>query len=138
MFRIREDEREADQTIKTDESERKIPLHPAVIAEGFMDYLAGMREFHDGDGPLFPSVPLDRDGRRNSNASDIVRKWLRQRITERRLTFHSWRHTVKTILVNKGVPMPRADYIAAMPATAARSAIAISTTRSPNWSKPSC
>jgi hypothetical protein len=35
---IRLDYRGEDGSLKTEGSERKVPLHPAIIAEGFLDY----------------------------------------------------------------------------------------------------
>jgi len=61
---------------------------------------------------LFPSIPVDRDGRRNKYASNSMGKWLREvvGITDERKSFHSWRHDVKTRL-NPKVPEKTHDYI---------------------------
>ena len=36
-----------------------------MIGEGFLDYVADMRRDY-GDGPLFPMLKPDRDGRRGT------------------------------------------------------------------------
>jgi integrase len=103
---LRADTRDENQTLKTEESERRVPLHPAILRWGFMDYVKSV-----GTGPLFPSVPLDRDGRRNHYASNTVGKWFRLLISDQRKSFHSWRHDVKTRLHNANVPEKTHDYI---------------------------
>ena len=50
-FDIRLDNREGDESLKNEGSERKEPLHPALIAEGFLDYVHSLAK----DGPLFPA-----------------------------------------------------------------------------------
>lgn len=38
------------QSIKTKSSKRRVPIHDAVIALGFMDFLNAMRAYHSGEG----------------------------------------------------------------------------------------
>jgi integrase len=98
VFRIGVEHRET--SVKTETSLRDVPIHSAVIREGFLDYISGMKS-----GPLFPMITPDRHGKRSDNASAIVNPWMRSiGITEPRKTFHSHRHTVKTLLRGKLVP----------------------------------
>src|ERR1700730_4064104 len=46
---IRLDNRGEDGSLNTEGSERKVPLHPAIIAEGFLDYVRSLPK----NGPLF-------------------------------------------------------------------------------------
>jgi integrase len=65
VLAIRLDYRDADASLKTEGSDRKIPLHPALIDEGFMGYVAELPK----DGLLFPDIPPDRFGRRAGTAT---------------------------------------------------------------------
>ena len=58
---IRTDYREEGQEIKNEMSIRRFPLHPQVIAEGFIDYARSLPA-----GPLFPAYPLGQDNRRGT------------------------------------------------------------------------
>jgi integrase len=91
VLAIRLDYRDADASLKTEASDRKIPLHPALIEEGFMEYAAGLPK----DGLLFPDIPPDRFGRRAGTATKWIGKWVRGTvgITDRRFDpNHAWRH----------------------------------------------
>jgi hypothetical protein len=72
VMAIREDNREPGQTVKTDTSVRKVPLHSAVLDAGFVAYVKSLPR-----GPLFPHIPLDSKGKRAHNASREVNIWLR-------------------------------------------------------------
>jgi integrase len=105
VFRIGVEHRET--SIKTETSLRDVPIHSAVIREGFLDYVGAL-----GSGPLFPMITPDRHGKRSDNASAIVNPWMRSiGITDRRKTFHSHRHTVKTLLRGQRVPEDVNDHI---------------------------
>lgn len=86
---------------RTQGSERKVPLHPAVVREGFIDYVEGLPK----DGPLFPDLKPDRFGRRAGTATKKIGAWLRhlQKETgvvlvdkEKYVPNHSWRHRFKS------------------------------------------
>jgi site-specific recombinase XerC len=83
------------ETIKNDESIRKVPLHRAVLDAGFLKYVSDLP-----DGPLFPQLDADRDGRRRADASRKLGVWLRETagITDRRKVNHSHRHSVETLM----------------------------------------
>lgn len=97
VFHIRLMNRPPAQRLKTSFSARPVPVHAAVIAEGFVKYVENVRAGHAGEGPLFPQFRLWR-GRPNTDASARLMKWLRDEagIVHPRKTFHSWRHTAKT------------------------------------------
>jgi integrase len=105
---IREDWRDLDQTLKTEQSERTVPLSPFFIKEGFVEYLEGVRRKHHGGGhgPLFPTVKLDKHRRRNTYASNIVGEWLSPLVNDQRKQFHSWRKTVITLLESRNKVHP--------------------------------
>src|SRR5260370_41688487 len=62
------DNREEEAELKNEESHRIVALHAALIAEAFLDYVESIRRQY-GDGPLFPRLKPDRDGRRGDLAS---------------------------------------------------------------------
>jgi integrase len=107
VFHVRLDNRPPEMSIKNAVSLRTLPIHSTVLAEGFLDYVKSV-----GDGPLFPGVSIDHDGRRATNASRVISEWLREvvGITDPRLVFHSHRHSVKSILRNHE-SRPRDDIV---------------------------
>jgi integrase len=95
--------------IKNIHSIRTVPLHPAVIAEGFLEYVSSLPE----KGPLFPDVPPDRFGQRAGNGTKRVSRWIRSLgLTDtRKDPNHAWRHYVTDQLRNAGVPKDMRDRI---------------------------
>jgi integrase len=81
------------KSLKTVSSVRKVPLHPALIAEGFLDYVRSLTS----NGPLFPDLTPDRFGRRGGNGTKLIGRWVRSLgITDKRKApNHSWRHRFK-------------------------------------------
>jgi integrase len=81
-------------SLKTAGSERAVPLHPAVIEAGFLQFVA-----KSAAGPLFPTLPPDVFGKRGGNGTKIIGRWVRGLgLTDARLSpSHSWRHRFKTL-----------------------------------------
>lgn len=76
--------------------QRMIPLHPAVIQEGFLAYHAGLAK--DPNGPLFPGIKADPRGSRVGPATTLTGRWMRKvvGITDpRKVPNHSWRHRME-------------------------------------------
>jgi hypothetical protein len=101
VMKIRRKYRSPDQRLKTKVSTRTVPLHSAVLAEGFLDYVGSV-----GDGPLFSRVSLDTYGGRAGKVSKPISKWLRNvvGITDPNKPFHSHRHTAVSYLRNTLTP----------------------------------
>jgi len=102
-FHIRLDNRENDPDqeaeIKSENAERIVPLHAALIAENFLDYVAKLPK----NGPLFPDLKPDRFGRRGGNGQKRISRWIRGtvKITDpRKQPNHAWRHRFRTLLRN--------------------------------------
>jgi integrase len=102
-FHIRLDNRENDPDqeaeIKNENAERIVPLHAALIAEGFLDYVAKLPE----NGPLFPDLKPDRFGRRGGNGQKRISRWIRDKVQitdPRTRPNHAWRHRFRTLLRN--------------------------------------
>jgi hypothetical protein len=62
--------REEEAELKNEEAHRIVALHPALIGEGFLDYVESIRRGY-GDGPLFPMLKPDRDGRRGKSPAAV-------------------------------------------------------------------
>jgi integrase len=81
-------------SLKTAGSERVVPLHPAVIEAGFLQFVA-----KSAAGPLFLTLPPDVFGKRGGNGTKIIGRWVRGLgLTDARISpSHSWRHRFKTL-----------------------------------------
>ncbi|WP_271583115.1 site-specific integrase [Bradyrhizobium sp. CCBAU 45389] len=92
-------ERARGKRVKTDASERVVPVHPEVIRLGFLSYVEERRKADGADAWLFPSVAPDR-GRTGVPAwSQWFGRYLRAAgVTDKAKVFHSFRHTVKDAL----------------------------------------
>jgi integrase len=105
VMEIKKTIRIPDQRRKTRVSARDAPLHSALLAEGFLEYVQAIKKEY-GDGPLFPQVTLDAYGRRNGKVSKPISKWLRNvvGIRDPNKPFHSHRHTATSFLRNTRLP----------------------------------
>ncbi|HEY1796454.1 MAG TPA: hypothetical protein VGG57_10075 [Stellaceae bacterium] len=95
VITIRLDNRHEGASIKNDSSVRKIPLHPALIREGFLDYVTKLPK----KGPLFPSLKPDKFGSKGGTATKrigpIIRglAYVMPSLADKDLSpSHSWRH----------------------------------------------
>ena len=81
-------------SLKNENSERAIPLHPAVIENGFLQFVKAA-----GSGPLFTGLSADRFGNRGGNGTKVIGRWVRGLgLDDERLSpSHSWRHRFKTL-----------------------------------------
>jgi integrase len=81
-------------SLKTSGSERIIPLHPALIENGFLKFVATIKS-----GPLFAALSPDKFGKRGGNGTKVIGRFVRQLgLTDMRLSpSHSWRHRIKTL-----------------------------------------
>ena len=95
-------------SLKTLGSERTVPLHSALVAAGFLQFVRGRRA-----GPLFPDLPPDKFGKRGGNGTKILGRWVRGLgLTDPRLApNHSWRHRFKTLARNHGLAGDLTDAI---------------------------
>ncbi len=94
---IREDNREENQTVKTEASVRTVPLHDEIIRQGFIEYVHSLPS-----GPMFRQYRTNKYNRRNDHASKVNSEFVRNLgITDRRKApMHSWRHFAKTYFKN--------------------------------------
>jgi len=94
--------------LKTSSSERAVPIHSAVIDQGFLDFV---RE--TGSGPLFSQLKPDKFGSRGGNGTKIIGRWVRSLgIADPRVSpSHSWRHRLKTLARRHGLASEFVDAI---------------------------
>jgi integrase len=97
--------------LKTEESPRVIPLHPALVTEGFLEYVQGLPK----GGPLFPDLkPAKTYGKRGDMASKVLSKWVREelKITDKRVApNHAWRHRMATLHRDAKIPRDVSRYL---------------------------
>jgi integrase len=81
-------------SLKTAGSERVVPLHPAILEAGFLQFVSKLRP-----GPLFAALPPDKFGKRGGNGTKVIGRWVRRLgIKDERISpSHSWRHRFKTM-----------------------------------------
>jgi integrase len=81
-------------SLKTSGSERVIPIHPALIDQGFLKFAATIKA-----GPLFAALSPDKFGKRGGNGTKMIGRFVRQLgLKDTRLSpSHSWRHRIKTL-----------------------------------------
>jgi integrase len=80
--------------IKNDASERLVPLAPKLIDLGFIRYVQGLA---DQKARIFPALPEDVYGNPAAKWGEWFSGYLRKvcLVTDKRMTFHSFRHTFK-------------------------------------------
>lgn len=103
FIRIDPANREAGGSVKNRSSIRSVPLHAALLTEGFLDYVIRLPK----DGPLFPTVTPDRFGKRGGNGSKTISRWVRETVgivDPRKAPNHSWRHRFADQCRKAGIP----------------------------------
>lgn len=95
-------------SLKNVGSERTVPLHSALIAAGFLEFVRNRQV-----GSLFPELPPDKFGKRGGNGTKVLGRWVRGLgLKDPRLApNHSWRHRFKTLARNHGLSPDIADAI---------------------------
>jgi integrase len=102
-------EDDAGKSVKTGQR-RHTPVHPALIAEGFISYAQTIAP----DAPLFPDKRLDKFGQRGGRGWNVVGKWVREKVgitDKRKGPDHSWRHRMEDELRAAEVPEDARDAI---------------------------
>lgn len=90
------------KSVKTQSSIRRVPMHPVIIALGFLEYVAKTRRH--GHTDVFPYV-RSKAAKRTASFSKWVNRYFRDTcgISDRRRVFHSFRHTFKDACRNAGI-----------------------------------
>jgi integrase len=102
------------QKVKTSAGVRKVPVSSKLIALGFLDYVAFLKE--RGETQLFPDLKKGRDG-----WGHYVSRWFsedyKQSVgiepdpTGKRKVFHSFRHTAITRALGDGQPLAHVQQV---------------------------
>lgn len=108
-YLVVEDNSDEGKSVKTGER-RHVPIHPALVAEGLLDYAAAL----PAEGPLFPDKQADKDGFRGTRGWQTVGRWVHDVVgidDPRKAPNHSWRHRVEDELRAAGVDESLRDAI---------------------------
>lgn len=92
------------QQVKTDSSIRSLPIHSELISLGFLEYVSDMRSA--GHTRLFPLIKM-----RAGKPGAFFSRWFNENKPEGLPDFHSFRHTVRSVLAEAGVSEPVMDRI---------------------------
>jgi integrase len=85
--------------LKTETSERVVPVHPEALRLGFMNHVEARRQADGPDGWLFPFVSPDKGKAGVPAFSKWFGRYLRAAgVKDQAKVFHSFRHTVKDAL----------------------------------------
>jgi integrase len=96
-------EKRSGKRLKTEQSERFVPLHPQLMAAGFHEYVSNLRTGHGANAWLFPKVAPGTTGK--SAFSKWFGRYLGAHgITESSKVFHSFRHSFVDASRLAGVP----------------------------------
>lgn len=87
--------------LKNSASRRRVPVHPVLVACGFIDYVQQQK----AGKLLFPHLKPNPRGKMGGYFSNFFSIYLRQRvrITDKRKVFHSFRHTFKDTCRKVGI-----------------------------------
>jgi len=97
-----------DRTLKTSHSERMVPLHPALLSEGFLDYVANL----PAKSSLFPDVRRDKFGSKGGTATKAHGRWVRKTVgitDTSKDPAHAWRHRFEDRARLAGLPQNVTD-----------------------------
>src|SRR5690606_13158088 len=103
FFKFRPDA-ERNRSLKNLVSERTVPVHPELVRLGVIRYAMALPK--DGEGQLFPLLSPHSSGKRGHKWGQWFGTYLRETcgVTDRRIVFHSFRHSLKDAGRESGVP----------------------------------
>jgi integrase len=106
---LEHDDEDGQRTVKTEGSRRRIPLHPDLLARGFIDYVQGLPK----DGRLFPNLRPDSKGFHGANFGRRWTAYLRDtvKLNSPARPSHGFRHTFITACRDVGIPEEVRDAI---------------------------
>jgi integrase len=98
---LEQDDEDEQRTVKTKGSRRQIPLHPDLMARGFLDYVREQPK----DGRLFPKLQPDAKGYFGANFGKRWGVYLRDavKLASTARPIRGFRHTFKTLCRKVGI-----------------------------------
>ena len=94
--------------VKTKAGIRNIPIHKELINIGFLQFVETLKKTKPRDSRLFANLKPNSRGELSAQPSKWFAKLLEDtNIKEKGLVFHSFRHTVRTVLRNNNCPQDR-------------------------------
>ncbi len=96
------------RTLKTPHSERMVPLHPTLLAEGFLRHVQSL----PAGSPIFPDLKPDSFGSMGGTATKKLGRWVRRKvgiIDRSKDPAHAWRHRFEDQARRAGVPQNVTD-----------------------------
>jgi integrase len=95
-------------SLKNEGSERTVPIHRAIIGQGFLDFLASK-----GDGPLFYHRRAAGQKHPSKGVGNHLAEWIREQgfTDKRKAPNHAFRHWFKTACMSEGILDSLADAI---------------------------
>ncbi|SKA22199.1 Site-specific recombinase XerD [Consotaella salsifontis] len=97
-------ERRKELDVKTSNSRRVVPIHRALIEDGFLDLVEARRKRSGERAPLFPQCKPDRYGCYSSALSKRLTRQIDEVTPDRRHVTHSTRHNFAAACDAAGVP----------------------------------
>lgn len=97
-----------DKKLKTQHSDRLLPMHPVLVRLGLPEFAASRPETEK----LFPDVAIGRDGHYSSVASKAFRRMLDDcGLKGSKETFHSFRHNFTSAMEDAGLSSSTQDWL---------------------------
>lgn len=100
---------EEGKSLKNLSSVRTVPIHPALVEEGFLAFAAKAK------GPLFPELYESKAGKKPrpaDRASKNYNRWARRiGVKDKAAVGHSWRHRMSDLFTDLEVPLQVSDAI---------------------------
>lgn len=94
---------EDQKSVKSLAGIRKVPIHPALIDLGFLEFVEKRRKQDKGNVRLFKDMKFGVDGQASTEYSKIFARMMEVvGLTDPKLVFHSWRHGVEDALRDSG------------------------------------
>ena len=92
-----------DQSLKSASSTRVIPIHPALIELGFLDYVKSIDKHEQFR--LFPKLIKTKNGFGDRLSKDFIKYLTKYGLKQPRKSFHSFRNTLNDLMADNKVPV---------------------------------
>lgn len=101
---------EEEKRVKTEAGVRFVPIHPELKKIGFMEYVEKMK--NNKGHRLFPELKKGAEGYYSANFSKWFSRFLKQnKIKEKKIVFHSFRHSYRDALREAEMPVEAAKQL---------------------------